>query len=121
LLPENLDHERLAEVSLALLSLTLHDYGRVWKSLDYDLMELLHAKGWISDPRSKAKSVFLSEEGERLAATFLKKHFVRSAIRTRGPKKTAPGGGPGWSEQIIKDPSRIHVAPIPGLSAKRKA
>lgn len=76
-LPDSLDHDKLAEAALALLSLTLHD-GRVWKALDWDLMNLLHQKGWISDPVSKAKSVLLTEEGQALASEFLNKHFARN-------------------------------------------
>jgi hypothetical protein len=60
--PDWIDCDRLAEASLAILSLTLHEGGRVWKGLDWDLMDLLHEKGWIVDPRSKAKSVLLTEE-----------------------------------------------------------
>jgi hypothetical protein len=74
-LPDEIDHDKLAEAALAILSLTLHDGGRVWKGLDWDLMDLLHEKGWIVDPRSKAKSVVLTEDGERLAREFLRKHF----------------------------------------------
>lgn len=73
-LPENLDAERLAEAALAILSLTLHG-GSVWKALDWDLMNLLHQKGWIADPISKKKSVLLTDEGERLARSFLLEHF----------------------------------------------
>jgi hypothetical protein len=40
-------------------------------------MDLLHAKGWIVDPQLKAKSVVLTEDGERLAAEFLRKYFGR--------------------------------------------
>ena len=61
---------------MAILSLTLHDGGRVWKGLDWDLMDLLYEKGWIVDPRSKAKSVVLTEDGERLAAEFLRKYLA---------------------------------------------
>jgi len=75
-LPPELDREKLAEVALALLSLT-RSGGRVWKSLDWDVMNLLFEKGWICDPISKAKSVALTEEGERLTAEFLAKHFAR--------------------------------------------
>jgi Domain of unknown function (DUF6429) len=73
----DIDTDKLAEAALAILSLTLHDGGRVWKGLDWDLMDLLHEKGWILDPRSKAKSVVLTEEGERLAQEFLQKYFGR--------------------------------------------
>ena len=73
-LPSDLDTDKLAEAALAILSLTLHD-GRVWKALDWDLMDVLFQKGWILDPVSKAKSVPLTEEGEKLAEQFLLKHF----------------------------------------------
>ncbi len=73
-LPEELDGEKLAEAALGILSLTLHG-GRVWKALDWNLMNVLFEKGWICDPVSKAKSVVLTEEGERLARSFLLKHF----------------------------------------------
>jgi hypothetical protein len=76
-LPDDIDRDKLAEAALAILSLTLHDGGRVWKGLDWDLMDLLHEKGWIVDPRSKAKSVVLTEDGERLATVFLDRHFGR--------------------------------------------
>jgi hypothetical protein len=85
-LPENLDADKLAEAALGILSLTLHG-GRVWKALDWDLMNLLHDKGWIGDPVSSAKSILLTPEGERLAASFLAKHFAR---RNRGgPRRRA--------------------------------
>lgn len=71
---EGLDPQKLVEAALALLSLTLHD-GRVWKGLDWSLMDLLFEKGWIADPRSKTKSVVLTEDDKRLAGEFLRKHF----------------------------------------------
>ena len=61
-LPDDLDTDKLAETALAILSLTLHD-GRVWKGLDWDLLDLLDEKGWIVNARSKAKSVVLTEKG----------------------------------------------------------
>jgi hypothetical protein len=76
-LPTELDADKLAEVALALLSLTLHD-GRVWKALDWDLMNLLHEKGWIADPVSKTKSVIMTAEGQELARSFLAKYFSAS-------------------------------------------
>ena len=79
-LPDDLDNDKLAEAALAILSLTLHDGGRVWKGLDWELMGLLHDKGWIMDPVSKVKSVVLTEEGERRAQEFLRKHFGRDPM-----------------------------------------
>jgi len=85
-LPEELDGNKLAEAALAILSLTLHD-GSVWKALDWDLMNLLHEKGWIEDPISKKKSVMLTREGERLAHSFLLKHFGKT--EGDGPSSSA--------------------------------
>jgi hypothetical protein len=77
-LPENLDHEKLAEAALAILSLSAWDeeYGaRAWKGMDWDMLDVLHQKGWIGDPVGKQKSVHITEPGVTLAATYLKKHF----------------------------------------------
>ena len=57
-LRDDLDHDKLAEAALAILSLSSWDeeYGaRAWKELDWDLMDLLHEKGWIRDPVGKPK------------------------------------------------------------------
>ena len=77
-LPENLDHDKLAEAALAILSLTAREeeFGaRAWKGMDWELTDLLYEKGWIWDPKGKAKSVVLTEEGVSLAETFKEKHF----------------------------------------------
>jgi hypothetical protein len=58
-----IDTERVDEAVLALLYLGLHDGQRVWKSFDWDAMNRLHAKGLISDPVGRAKSVVLTEAG----------------------------------------------------------
>ena len=75
------DQDKVDEMVLALLWLTSFDedrYGaRAWKGHDWDAMERLHAKGYISDPKSKAKSVVLSEEGERLSRELFERHFAR--------------------------------------------
>lgn len=80
--PEGIDSDKLAEAALAILSLTLHDGGHVWKGLDWDLMDLRFEKAWITDPQSKAKSVVLTEEGERLAREVLHRHFGRRDAET---------------------------------------
>ena len=77
-LPDNLDQDKLAEAALAILSLTASgdEFGaRAWKGMDWDLTDLLYEKGWICDPKGKAKSVVFTEEGASLAAIFMEKHF----------------------------------------------
>jgi hypothetical protein len=68
-------------MTLALLWLTsLKDPGgvRAWKGQDWDTMERFHSNGYISDPKSKAKSVVLSEEGEKRS-----KELFEKTLRTQ--------------------------------------
>lgn len=57
------NRERAADLVLALMHLTIDDDGRAWKSYDWDVMDDLHERGFISNPQSKAKSVVLTEAG----------------------------------------------------------
>ncbi len=58
-----IDTDRVDDAVLALLLLGLHDGRRAWKSFDWDALDRLHAKGLISDPVGKAKSVVFTDEG----------------------------------------------------------
>jgi hypothetical protein len=72
------DRDRIDEITLALLWLTSFKDPvgvRAWKGQDWDTMERLYTKGLISDPKSKAKSVVMSEEGERRSRELFAKHF----------------------------------------------
>ena len=71
-----IDTERIDEAVLALLLLGLHDGSRVWKSFDWDAMDRLHKKGLISDPVGKAKSVVLTEGGQREAERLFAQIFA---------------------------------------------
>jgi len=80
--PDDLDTEKLAEAALAILCLTAFRDGpctRAWKAIDWDVMALLHERGWIHDPQGKAKSVVVTEEGMEYAKQFLKQHFSKKA------------------------------------------
>jgi hypothetical protein len=58
-----LDNDKIDQAVLALLYLGLHDGDRAWKGFDWEAMNRLHDKGFISDPRGKAKSVVFTETG----------------------------------------------------------
>ena len=69
------------DATLALLWVTVHrdDFSfRAWKSFDWDTMDRLHEKGFISDPKSKAKSVAFTEEGEERARHLFEQMFGKS-------------------------------------------
>jgi len=55
--------DRIDDAVLAQLFLGLHDDFHIWKSFDWNVMERLHAKGFISNPIGKAKSVVFTEHG----------------------------------------------------------
>lgn len=64
------DQRRVEDTVLALLHLTAHQdrFGwRAWKSFPWEATDGLHERGLIDDPRSKAKSVALTDEGAELA------------------------------------------------------
>ena len=73
------NQDKVDEVVLALLYLTLHDGQRAWKGHDWEALGRLHEKGLISDPVSKAKSVVLSERGLKLCEELFQKHFGAAA------------------------------------------
>ena len=57
------DKDKVDEMVLALMWLVMHGDGddvRAWKGFDWDTLDRLHERGFISDPKSKAKSVALS-------------------------------------------------------------
>lgn len=71
-----IDTDRVDDAVLALLLLGLHDGCRVWKGFDWEAMRRLHDKGLISDPVGKAKSVVLTEEGQRRAERLFAELFA---------------------------------------------
>ena len=77
-----IDEDKVDEVALALLRLTLHDGQRVWKGLDWDALNRLHRKGMISDPVSRARSVVLTDEGLRRSEELLAALFAKTPDRT---------------------------------------
>jgi len=72
--------DKIDEMVLALLYLTTFgekDWKRAWKGHDWDSLNRLHEKGYISDPKNKNKSVIMTEEGLKLSEELFKKHFTK--------------------------------------------
>jgi Domain of unknown function (DUF6429) len=72
-----IDPDRIDEAVLALLFLGRHEQVRTWKSFDWAAMERLHAKGLISDPVGKAKSVVFTEQGLVQSEVLFRKLFEK--------------------------------------------
>ena len=72
------DQDKVDEMVLALLYLTSFsdEFGtRAWKGMDWNAMDRLFQKGYISDPKRKARSVIMSAEGEKLSKALFIKYF----------------------------------------------
>jgi hypothetical protein len=70
--------DKVDEMVLALLYLTTFDDRpgyRAWKSHDWNALDRLHAKGYIGDPKSKSKSVVVTEAGAERSRELFEKHF----------------------------------------------
>ena len=76
-----IDYDTIDETVLALLHLTSFTEGgvtRAWKGHDWDALNRLYEKGIISNPRSKAKSVVLSDEGAKRANELFERLFRKA-------------------------------------------
>ena len=101
---------RIDDAVLALLYLDLHDGVRAWKGFDWDAMNRLHEKGYISDPRSKTKAVVFNEDGlgraERLLGPPLARasRFKFGSTPLEGVSEMAPRRG-GWEANPCREKS----------------
>jgi hypothetical protein len=78
----NYDTDKIDEYTLALLYLVVSDRhegvgARAWKGFDWDTMNRLHEKGYISNPMGKAKSVGMTEEGFLKSKELFQRHFAK--------------------------------------------
>ncbi|HEY0460979.1 MAG TPA: DUF6429 family protein [Pyrinomonadaceae bacterium] len=90
-----IDREKFDEIVLALLfhNSWKEKIGPVtvfqsWKSLGRDALDRLSEKDLISNPKGKAKSVVLTDEGYELARELFGKHFSKHT----NPKSQAEPG-----------------------------
>jgi hypothetical protein len=77
----SIDEEKIDEVVLALLHLKSFKDGEIkrsWKSYDWSVLDRLHEKGFISNPKSKSKPVVLSETGAQQAEKLISKYFSKA-------------------------------------------
>jgi len=73
------DWERVDQAALALMLLGVHDGWRSWKGFDWRVLNRLHERGFITDPKSKAKSVVFTEEGVEESQRLFETLFLRGS------------------------------------------
>ena len=78
----NYDEDKIDEYTLALLYLVTHQRqeglgARTWKGFDWNTMNRLHEKGYISNPIGKAKSVGMTEESFQRSKELFERYFQK--------------------------------------------
>ena len=76
-----IDRDKIDEAVLALLHLTSfveQGITRTWKGHDWDALDRLFAKRMISNPKSNAKSVILTDAGAKCARELFEAHFQKA-------------------------------------------
>ena len=71
--------DKVDDYTLALMFLVLHGDGfgaRAWKGFDWDTLGRLHEKGFLADPKGKARSVVVTEEGGKRSEELFHRFFV---------------------------------------------
>lgn len=69
------DEAKVEDTVLAMLGVFEFEEGCVWKRIDFGVMDALHAKGYITDPRGHRESVYLTAEGMAAAKRLAGSHF----------------------------------------------
>jgi len=76
----NVNQDRIDDTVLALLWLTSYKYQdgvRAWKGHSWEALGRLFEKGMIGDPKTKAKSVWLTDEGAKKAEELFREYFEK--------------------------------------------
>ena len=75
------DDDKIADTVLALLSMTMHDeseYGcRAYKNIAWSVMDQLHQRGFIDDPKNKSKSVRMTQIGMERSLELFDQMFAK--------------------------------------------
>ncbi len=76
------DEEKIDNAVLALLYLTIWDdrtITRAWKGHDWSALDRLYQKGYIGDPKGKARSVVVTKEGRARAEELFRLLFRKDS------------------------------------------
>lgn len=87
--------DKVDQAALALMHLTTFveqgGQARSWNGLDWDILDRMFERGWISDPRTKVKSVVVFDDAARLSKELFAQQFGESD-RPRQPGKRHSAG-----------------------------
>jgi hypothetical protein len=80
------DKDKVDDMVLALLYLTTFEDRpglRAWKGHDWEGLDRLHERGFISGPKSKTKSVIVTEAGAKRSSELFKSYFGSEGMSSR--------------------------------------
>jgi Domain of unknown function (DUF6429) len=74
------DQDKVDEMTLALLYLVTSPGqegigARAWRGFDMNTINRLYEKGWIRDPKTKAMSLYLTDDGFKKSEQLFLKYF----------------------------------------------
>ena len=102
------DPQRAADMALALMYLELHDGTRVWKGYPWEVLDTLFESGMISNPKSKAKSVVLTEEG-MLRSLALFRELLDSGSKVQWTQHVRPKSSQPGTRGTLSELQKIQV------------
>ena len=76
-----IDPDKVDEAVIGLLYLTMFEASgvtRAWKGHDWAVLNRLHEQGYLFDPRNKARSVILTDDGKKRAKETCMRLFGRT-------------------------------------------
>lgn len=91
---DHFDTDRIDDVVLALLwanAFADHGAHRAWKSLNWDALDRLHAKGLISNPRSRTHSVTLDDDACERGRMLFQQWFAAAPPQAAAPAAKVNG------------------------------
>lgn len=99
----NYDEDKIDDCTLALLYLVTHERhegmgARAWKGFDWDTLNRLHDKGYLSNPIGRAKSVGITEEGFLKAKELFERYFAKEEEKTIPLPKFTPAAKKRWGQ-----------------------
>ncbi len=83
------DQSKIEDAVLALLAAFSFDGGRAWKGFDFEVMDRLHAQGFIEDPANKKKSVWLTPQGLERGRQIAEQLFRGNRVTERPGQRPA--------------------------------
>ena len=74
------DTDKVDDATLALMALVVCERvegygGRAWKGFDWNTLDRLYEKGLLGNPKGKAKSVVMTEDGYQKSQELFQKFF----------------------------------------------